>query len=128
VRRSIQSSRHARPTDPRDDRALANSPDARRRLPSSALSAAPKEIAEHVADVAPDANGRTAEIHAGTNGWTCLADEPDTPRLDPMCLDKTSMQRAQSLMSHAAPWRLGGLHPFATRLHFPTRRERWPRG
>ena len=67
----------------------------------SALSAAPHDIAEHAAVVAPDANGKMAEIHAGTNGWTCLADEPDTPGLDPMCLDKTSMQWAQALMSHA---------------------------
>ena len=68
----------------------------------SALSAAPHDIAEHAAVMAPDANGKMAEIHAGTNGWTCLADEPDTPGLDPMCLDKQSMLWVKSLMSHAA--------------------------
>jgi hypothetical protein len=68
----------------------------------SALSAAPRDIAEHAAVMAPGANGKLAEIHAGTNGWTCLADEPDTPGLDPMCLDKQSMLWVQSLMSHAA--------------------------
>ena len=68
----------------------------------SALSAAPRDIAEHAAVMAPDANGKLAEIHAGTNGWTCLADEPDTPGLDPMCLDKQSMLWVQSLVSHAA--------------------------
>jgi hypothetical protein len=67
----------------------------------SALSAGPREISEHAAVVAPDANGKMAEIRAGTNGWTCMADEPDTPGLDPMCLDKQSMMWAQSLMSHA---------------------------
>src|SRR5689334_17592534 len=34
----------------------------------SALSAGPREIAEHAAVIAPDANGKMAEIHAGTNG------------------------------------------------------------
>jgi hypothetical protein len=67
----------------------------------SALSAGPREISEHAAVVAPDASGKMAEIRAGTNGWTCMADEPDTPGLDPMCLDKQSMMWAQSLMSHA---------------------------
>ena len=68
----------------------------------SALAAAPHDIAEHAAVIAPDASGKMAEIHAGTNGWTCIADEPDTPGLDPMCLDKQSMMWVQSLMSHAA--------------------------
>jgi len=67
----------------------------------SALSAGPHEVSEHAAVIAPDANGKMTEIRAGTNGWTCLADEPDTPGLDPMCVDKQSMQWVQSLMSHA---------------------------
>ena len=67
----------------------------------SALSAGPREVSEHAAVIAPDANGKMAEIRAGTNGWTCMADEPDTPGLDPMCLDKQSMLWARSLMSHA---------------------------
>lgn len=67
----------------------------------SAVSAAPRDIGDHAAVIAPGANGKMAEIRAGSNGWTCLADEPDTPGLDPMCLDKQSMQWLQSLMAHA---------------------------
>jgi hypothetical protein len=67
----------------------------------SALSAAPREIAAHAAVIAPDASGKLTEIHAGTNGWTCMADEPDTPGLDPMCLDEPAMQWVQSLMAKA---------------------------
>lgn len=67
----------------------------------SATSAAPRDIGEHAAVIAPGANGKMAEIRAGTNGWTCMADEPDTPGLDPMCLDKQSMMWVQSLMSKA---------------------------
>jgi hypothetical protein len=68
----------------------------------SAVSAAPSDIAAHAAVIAPDASGKMAEIRAGTNGWTCMADEPDTPGLDPMCLDGQSMKWVQSLMSHAS--------------------------
>ena len=68
----------------------------------SATSAAPSDIASHATVVAPDASGKLAPIRAGTNDWTCLADEPSTPGLDPMCLDKQSMMWVQSLMSHAA--------------------------
>ncbi|HEU4722713.1 MAG TPA: hypothetical protein VFS59_15245 [Gemmatimonadaceae bacterium] len=67
----------------------------------SALSAGPREIAEHAAVIAPDANGKMATIRAGTNGWTCMADEPDTPGLDPMCVDQPSMQWVQSWMAKA---------------------------
>lgn len=67
----------------------------------SALSAGPREIAEHAAVIAPDANGKMATIRAGTNGWTCMADQPDTPGLDPMCVDQPSMQWVQSWMAKA---------------------------
>jgi hypothetical protein len=67
----------------------------------SALSAAPREIAEHAAVIAPDANGKMTELQAGTNGWTCMADEPNTPGLDPMCLDKASLEWAQAWMAKA---------------------------
>ena len=68
----------------------------------SALAAAPHDIAEHVAVNAPDASSKMAEIHAGTNGWTCTATSRDTRGVDPMCLDKQSMRWVRSLMSHAA--------------------------
>ena len=68
----------------------------------SALSAGPREISDAAAVIAPDANGKMATIRAGTNGWTCMADAPETPGQDPMCLDKASMQWVQSWMAKAA--------------------------
>ncbi|MFQ5690392.1 MAG: hypothetical protein ACE5HQ_08995 [Gemmatimonadota bacterium] len=50
---------------------------------TSAMSAAPVSIAEAATIVDWD---RT-ELRAGTNGWICLPDVPDTPGVDPMCLD-----------------------------------------
>jgi hypothetical protein len=70
-------------------------------LIASATAAAPRAIGEHATVMAPDASGKMAVIRAGTNRWTCLPDEPDTPGLDPMCLDRAGMQWVQSLMSHA---------------------------
>ena len=67
----------------------------------SATSAAPREIGDQAAVIAPGANGKMAELRAGTNGWTCMADAPETPGLDPMCLDKQGMLWAQALMSKA---------------------------
>jgi hypothetical protein len=32
------------------------------------------------------------EIRAGTNGWTCIVDIPDTPGNDPMCLNDTYLE------------------------------------
>lgn len=68
----------------------------------SATSAAPRAIGEHAAVMAPDASGKMAQLRAGTNGWTCMPDEPETPGLDPMCLDKAGMEWAQALMSKAS--------------------------
>jgi hypothetical protein len=67
----------------------------------SALSAGPREISDGAAVIAPDASGKMATLRAGTNGWTCMADEPHTPGLDPMCLDKAGMEWAQAWMSKA---------------------------
>jgi len=85
--------------------AAASKAKARKMTPAemirSAVSAAPREIGEHAAVIAPDSAGKMTELRAGTNGWTCMADEPDTPGLDPMCLDKAAMQWAQAWMAKA---------------------------
>ncbi len=32
------------------------------------------------------------ELRAGSNGWTCIVDRPDTPGNDPMCLNETFLE------------------------------------
>jgi len=32
------------------------------------------------------------ELQAGSNGWTCIVDRPDTPGNDPMCLNGTYLE------------------------------------
>jgi hypothetical protein len=71
-------------------------------LIKSALSAGPKQISEHAAVMAPGADGKMMTLRPGTNGWTCLPDNPNTPGPDPMCADGEAMKWAGAWMSHAA--------------------------
>ncbi|HEX9473395.1 MAG TPA: hypothetical protein VF931_04360 [Steroidobacteraceae bacterium] len=72
-------------------------------LVMSALSAAPAGVAKHAAVVAMDAKGGMSTLRAGTNGFTCMPDNPATPGPDPMCLDKTSMSWLHAMVTHAKP-------------------------
>jgi hypothetical protein len=42
-------------------------------------------------------------VRKGTNGWTCMPDNPETPGVDPMCVDANAMAWAQAWMSHQNP-------------------------
>lgn len=70
------------------------------KLIANALSAAPATIARNAAVMGPDATGAMVELRAGTNGFTCFPDTPDTPGLDPMCVDANGLSWAQSWMKH----------------------------
>jgi hypothetical protein len=65
----------------------------------SATSAGPRSISEHAAVMAADASGKMVQLRAGTNGWTCIPDEPTTPGLDPMCIDKNGMEWVSALIA-----------------------------
>lgn len=66
----------------------------------SALAAAPADIPKGAAVIAPGPDGRMVQLKAGTNGFTCLPDQPETPGKDAMCLDPQAMAWAQSWMAH----------------------------
>ncbi len=57
------------------------SPEAKAQI-KSAMSAAPTSVSAEAAIVDWNMN----ELRAGTNGWTCLPDRPDTPGNDPWCI------------------------------------------
>ncbi len=70
---------------------------------ASAESAAPKAIASAATIVVPGADGSMSELRKGTNGWTCMPDNPTTPGPDPMCMDGNAMAWAMAWMGRTTP-------------------------
>ena len=83
--------------------AADKSPGTDEELIGSAMKAAPKKIAEHATIVAPDAKGGMRVLRKGTNAFTCMPDNPETPGLDPMCWDKNSGEWIDAYMKHQTP-------------------------
>jgi len=72
-------------------------------LIKSALSAAPAGVAKNAKVVAMDEKGSMRTLREGSNGFTCMPDEPSTPGPDPMCVDKASMAFLNALLTHGTP-------------------------
>jgi hypothetical protein len=72
-------------------------------LIASAESAAPASVGRHATIMNMEAGGKMRTLRQGTNGWTCIPDNPATPGPDPMCMDKGAMDWVQAWMSHANP-------------------------
>ena len=70
---------------------------------ASAESAAPASIAHDAAVITVDAKGAVTTVRQGTNGWTCMPDNPQTPGKDPMCMDGNAMKWAEAWMAHKPP-------------------------
>ena len=70
---------------------------------ASAMPAAPAKIASGAAIMAMEANGTMRMLRKGTNGFTCMPDNPATPGPDPMCMDKNSMDWVHAWVAHQAP-------------------------
>ena len=68
-----------------------------------ATAAAPAAVAKHATVVAFDAKGNMKTLRQGTNGFTCIPDNPQSPGTDPMCLDKNGWEWAQAWMSKKDP-------------------------
>ena len=74
-----------------------------RALIASAMSAAPKSIGKNATIITMDAAGKMRTLREGTNGFTCMPDEPSTPGPDPMCMDKNAWEWVGALMNHKTP-------------------------
>jgi hypothetical protein len=70
---------------------------------ASAMAAAPKPVAQGATIVAMDDKGTARTLRPGTNGFTCMPDNPTTPGIDPMCLDANAMEWAHAWMGHKQP-------------------------
>jgi len=81
----------------------AKSPPTDDELIASAMKAAPKAIAEKATVVAPDPKGGMRTLRSGTNNFTCMPDNPETPGPDPMCWDKNAGPWIEAYMNHKTP-------------------------
>ncbi len=72
-------------------------------LIKSAMSAAPAAIGKNATIVTMAADGTMRTIRKGTNGFTCMPDNPATPGPDPMCGDAASMEWMHAMLAHKPP-------------------------
>jgi len=81
----------------------------------SAMSAAPAKVSKGATIVAMEADGKMRTLRQGTNGFTCMPDNPATPGPDPMCMDKNSMEWVHAWVAHKqpAPGKVGFMYMLA---------------
>ena len=72
-------------------------------LMASASAAAPAKVSGGATIVAMDAKGTMRTLRKGTNGFTCMPDNPETPGPDPMCMDKNAMEWVHAWIAHQPP-------------------------
>jgi hypothetical protein len=70
---------------------------------ASAMAAAPMTIAKDATIVQAAADGSMTQLRAGSNGWTCMPDNPKTPGHDPMCMDANALKWAEAWMGKKTP-------------------------
>jgi hypothetical protein len=72
-------------------------------LIKSAMSAAPAAVGKGATIVAMEADGKMRVLRKGTNGFTCMPDNPATPGPDPMCADANAMEWIHAWVGHKTP-------------------------
>jgi hypothetical protein len=72
-------------------------------LIKSAMEAAPAKVAAGATIIAAGPDGKMRTLREGTNGFTCMPDNPTTPGKDPMCMDKAALKWANAWMQHKPP-------------------------
>jgi hypothetical protein len=70
---------------------------------ASAMKAAPRKVAESATIVVPESKGGMRVVRKGTNGFTCMPDNPKTPGPDPMCWDKNASEWMEAYLKHQTP-------------------------
>lgn len=70
---------------------------------ASAMKAAPKKVGAGATIIAMGADGKMRTLREGSNGFTCMPDNPATPGPDPMCMDKAALEWAGAWINHQTP-------------------------
>lgn len=73
------------------------------KLIKSAMQAAPKKVSAKATIVVMGADGQMRTLREGSNGFTCMPDNPATPGPDPMCMDKAAWEWAGAWIGHKTP-------------------------
>ena len=69
----------------------------------SATAAAPAAIARNATIVAVSPDGTMRVVRKGSNTFTCMADNPNSPGPDPMCGDQNAMKWIQAWIDRKEP-------------------------
>lgn len=72
-------------------------------LIASAEAAAPAAVSGKATIVRGNADGSMTVLRKGSNGWTCMPDNPVTPGPDPMCMDAKALAWAEAWMGKKTP-------------------------
>lgn len=72
-------------------------------LIASAESAAPGAVGKNATIATVGADGKMQTLRKGTNGFTCMPDNPETPGPDPMCMDRAAMDWVHAYIGHESP-------------------------
>ena len=78
---------------------------------ASASAMSDEETIKNAMSAAPEAVGKAStvmnwdmkELQKGTNGWTCMPDDPTTPTNDPMCVDENGLLWLHAYMEKKDP-------------------------
>lgn len=81
----------------------ADSPDGMSKAQRVALarSGAPASIGQGARVMDLDADGNLVELAPGTNDFTCVPDDPTTPKADPLCADPAAWEFVTSMLAGA---------------------------
>ena len=72
-------------------------------LIASAMSAAPSTISKDATVVAVGSDGNLRTVRQGQGAFRCVPDDPNTPGVDPMCLDRNAFEWFKALLAHEKP-------------------------
>lgn len=69
----------------------------------SAMEAAPAKVGANATIVVMEPGSQTRTLRQGTNGFTCMPDNPATPSPDPMCMDRAALDWINAWMARKTP-------------------------
>lgn len=70
---------------------------------ASAMRAAPAAVAKGATIATMDGKGAMHTLRKGSNGFTCMPDNPATPGPDSMCMDASAMEWINAYLGHKTP-------------------------